>query len=109
MARKPRDYDAELSALMEKAKKVKSQKTTQLGEIVQITGADAMPVEAVAGILLAAVEQSKKQPEAVARWAERGAALFQGGGKRGGKAKPGDAAPAAAGDAGPAPAPGRPA
>ena len=41
MARKPRDYDAELQALMDKAKKVRTQKTTQLGELVQIVGADA--------------------------------------------------------------------
>jgi hypothetical protein len=85
MARKPRDYDAELQALMEKAKKVKSQKTTQLGELVQVTGADALPIEALAGALLAALEQSKKQPEAVARWTERGQAFFQEGGKRGKK------------------------
>jgi len=85
MARKPRDYDAELQALMDKAKKLKSQKTVQLGELVQVTGADALPVEALAGALLAAVEQSKKSPEAVTRWAERGQALFQQGsaGKRG--------------------------
>ena len=85
MARKPRDYDAELQALMDKAKKLKSQKTVQLGELVQVTGADALPIEALAGALLAAVEQSKKSPEAVTRWAERGQALFQQGnkGKRG--------------------------
>ena len=88
MARKPRDYDAELQALMDRAKKLKSQKTVQLGELVQVTGADALPVEALAGALLAAVEQSKKSPEAVQRWAERGQALFQqdGRGKRGSKA-----------------------
>ena len=88
MARKPRDYDAELQALMDKAKKLKSQKTVQLGELVQVTGADALPVEALAGALLAAVEQSKKSPEALARWAERGQALFQqdARGKRGSKA-----------------------
>ena len=85
MARKPRDYDAELQALMDKAKKLKSQKTVQLGELVQVTGADSLPVEALAGALLAAVEQSKKSPEAVTRWAERGQTLFQqeGRGKRG--------------------------
>jgi hypothetical protein len=44
MARKPRDYDAELQALMEKAKKVKTQKTTQLGELVQVVGADALRI-----------------------------------------------------------------
>ncbi len=90
MARKPRDFDAELQALMDRAKKVKSQKTVQLGELVQVTGADALPMEALAGALLAAVEQSKKSPEAVARWTERGQAVFQQGGKRGKKTEPGN-------------------
>jgi Conjugal transfer protein TraD len=93
MARKPRDFDAELQALMDKAKKVKSQKTVQLGELVQLTGADALPMEALAGALLAAVEQSKKSSEAVARWTERGQAVFQAGGKWGKKAALGDPAP----------------
>jgi hypothetical protein len=93
MARKPRDYDAELQALMDKAKKVKSQKTSQLGELVQVTGADALPIEALAGALLAALEQSKKQPEAVARWTERGQAFFQEGGKRGKKPTTSNPAP----------------
>lgn len=92
MARKPRDYDAELQALMERAKKVKTQKTTQLGELVQITGADTLPFEALAGALLAAVEQSKKEPEAVARWTERGQSFFQQGGKRGKKPASGNTA-----------------
>jgi len=93
MARKPRDFDAELQALMDKAKKVKSQKTIQLGELVQVTGADTLPMEALAGALLAAVEQSKKSPEALARWTERGQTMFQHGGKRGKKAEPSDPAP----------------
>jgi hypothetical protein len=107
MARKPRDYDAELQALMEKAKKVKTQKTTQLGELVQVVGADALPIEALAGALLAAIEQSKKTPEAVARWTERGQAFFQQGGKRGTKQKAGDTAGGADGDNGAAKAAGR--
>ena len=101
MARKPRDYDAELQALMDKAKKVKTQKTIQLGELVQVIGADALPFEALAGALLAALEQSKKQPEAIARWTERGQAFFQQGGKRGTKAAAGDAAGGAAGNGSP--------
>ncbi len=100
MARKPRAYDAELSALMERAKKLKNQKTVQFGELVQITGADALPVEALAGVLLAAVEQSRKQPEAVARWTERGQGFFQNGGKRGSKAGSGDPVAGTAGDHG---------
>jgi len=111
MARKPRDFDAELQALMDKAKRVKSQKTVQLGELVQVTGADSLSVEALAGALLAAVEQSKKTPEAVARWTERGQAFFQAGGRRGRKAggngaSAGEPAPGAASHGGTAPAPG---
>ena len=108
MARKPRDFDAELQALMDKAKKVKGQKTVQLGELVQVTGADALPIEALAGALLAAVEQSKKTPEAVTRWAERGQALFQQGnrGKRGNKASAVEPADGAASDNGKATAAG---
>lgn len=95
MARKPRDFDAELQALTERTKKLKGQKTVHLGELVQVTGADVLPVEALAGVLLAAAEQAKKQPEAVARWTERGHAFFQQGSKRG--RKPGDKAEAANG------------
>lgn len=112
MARKPRDFDAELQALMDKAKKVKNQKTVQLGELVQVTGADALPAEALAGVLLAAAEQAKTQPEAVARWTERGQAFFQQGGKRGRTpggnatdASIGDPAPGTAGHGGSAAAP----
>ncbi|MBN8904435.1 MAG: conjugal transfer protein TraD [Rhodospirillales bacterium] len=104
MARKPRDFDAELQALMERAKKVKSQKTTQLGELVQVIGADALPVEALAGALLAAVEQAREKPEAVARWTERGQAFFQAGAKRGKKASTGDAAAGTPGHGGAGPA-----
>lgn len=100
MARKPRDYDAELQELMQRTKKVKSAKTVQLGEIAQLVGADALPLEAFAGALMAALEQSKKQPEAIARWTERGASLFQGGGKRGKATKSGDAAAGGTGDSG---------
>ena len=100
MARKPRDYDAELQALMEKAKKVKTQKTTQLGELVQVVGADALPIEALAGALLAAIEQSKKTPEAVARSTERGQRSFSKAASGGLKQKPGDTAGGATGDNG---------
>ena len=107
MARKPaRDYDSELAALMQRAKKLKGQKTTELGELVQVTGADALPVEALAGALLAAVEQSKKQPDAVKRWAERGEAFFRDG-KRGGTGKKAGAGDAPGGP--PANGPGTPA
>nr|WP_294917875.1 conjugal transfer protein TraD [uncultured Neokomagataea sp.] len=75
--RKPRNIDTELKALQEKAKQLKAQRTQQLGELVVATGADTLSVEALTGILLAAVEQAAEKPEAVARWAERGNAFFQ--------------------------------
>lgn len=43
MARKPRDFDAELQALMDRSKKIKGQKTVLLGELVQVTDDDASP------------------------------------------------------------------
>lgn len=101
MARKLRDYDAELQTLMERAKKVKTQKTTQLGELIQVIGADTLPFEALAGALLAALEQAKKQPEAVARWTERGQAFFQQGAKRGKKPAAGDTAGGTPGNSSP--------
>jgi hypothetical protein len=105
MAIKTRDFDAELLALTEKAKKLKAQKTLQLGELVQVTGADSLSIEALAGILLAALDQAKDKPEAVARWTERGQAFFQQGGKRGKKSTDGEpAAPATPGNSGSAPA-----
>jgi hypothetical protein len=78
MVRKPRDYDVELKALQDRASKLRGQKTMQLGELVQAIGADALPVEALAGALLAAVETSKAQLDEVARWTARGQAFFQG-------------------------------
>jgi hypothetical protein len=93
MVRKPRDYDAELKALQDKARKLRGHKIMQLGELVQAAGADALPGEALAGALLAAVETSKAQPDEVARWTARGQALFHGGetkqGKGAGPAKAG--------------------
>jgi hypothetical protein len=97
MAIKPRDFDAELLALMEKAKKVKSQKTFQLGELIQVIGADCLPIEALAGALLSALDQAKDKPEAVARWTERGQAFFQQGAKRGKKTTSSEPVPAASG------------
>ncbi|MEW9275219.1 conjugal transfer protein TraD [Gluconobacter oxydans] len=81
--RKPRDIDAELKALQEKAKQLKVQRTIQLGELVEATGADTLSIEALAGVLLAAVEQADSKPEAVARWTERGTTFFQAGAKKG--------------------------
>jgi len=73
--RKPRDYDAELKALNEKAKQLKDRKLHQLGELVIATGADALPVEQLAGLLLAGTEN--KDSSAKESWRKRGIAFFQ--------------------------------
>ncbi|AYJ87943.1 conjugal transfer protein TraD [Sphingomonas paeninsulae] len=74
--RKPRDYDAELQALTEKAKGLKERKVRKLGELVVATGADALPLEMLAGVLLAAVET--EDASAKEAWRTKGAAFFQG-------------------------------
>lgn len=110
--RKPADLDAQIRLLQEKAKSLKERQKTQLGELVLATGADSLPLEALAGVLLAAVEQSRDKPEAVARWTERGAAFFRGNGKQGTRGKrngTGEPAPESAGHGAPAAAGSRPA
>lgn len=73
--RKPRDYDAELKALTDKAKLLKDRKVLQLGEVVIATGADQIQVEQLAGVLLAAVET--KDAATTEAWRKRGAAFFR--------------------------------
>jgi DNA-binding protein H-NS len=100
--RKPRDYDSELQALSDKARQIKSRKLQQLGELVIATGADALPMEQLAGALLAAVEA--KEAATKEGWRKRGAAFFRGertaGQGAGGDARPG--APNAGGAQSPA-------
>lgn len=77
--RKPRDYDAELKALTDKARQLKTRKTSQLGELVNATGADALSAEVLAGALLdAATTTDAARKEA---WRKKGAAFFSGDGK----------------------------
>jgi len=73
--RKPRDFDAELKTLADKAKHLQQQKLHQLGELVAATGADSLSPEHLAGALLAAIE-IKDAPTKEA-WRKRGAAFFQ--------------------------------
>ena len=77
--RKPRDFDAELQALTDKAKALKSRKQGQLGELVAATGADALSIEQLAGALLDAIEADAARKEA---WRKRGANFFREGGAR---------------------------
>jgi hypothetical protein len=75
--RKPRDFDAELKALGDKARQLKERKLHQLGELVIATGADVFPVEQLAGLLLSGVET--KDAAIKEGWRKRGAAFFQRG------------------------------
>ncbi len=74
--RKPRDIDAELKALSDKARALKAKQRTQLGELVAATGADALDPETLAGVLLDAVARAKAEPQAKEAWRAKGAAFF---------------------------------
>ena len=78
--RKPRDYDAELKALEDKARELKTRKVQQLGELVIATGADALSVNELAGALIVLAE-TKDMAKREA-WAKRGAAFFQNRARR---------------------------
>ncbi len=80
--RKPRDIDAELKALADKAKGLKAKRVLQLGELVTVTGADTLDLETLAGALLAAVEGVKSADQKEA-WRSEGATFFQQRGRKG--------------------------
>ncbi|MBR1139098.1 MULTISPECIES: conjugal transfer protein TraD [Bradyrhizobium] len=100
--RKPRDFDADLKALDDKVRGLKTRKVRQLGELVIAIGADALTVEELAGALTVLVET--KEAGKREAWAKRGAAFFQGRARRtapatdrnmaGAAAQPSDAQPA---------------
>jgi DNA-binding protein H-NS len=73
--RKPRDYDSELKALDEKARRLKERKVQQLGELVVACGADALSPEHLAGALLGIAETNDAATKE--GWHKRGAAYFQ--------------------------------
>ena len=78
--RKPRDFDAELKALGEKARDLKTRKVQQLGELVIATGADALNANELAGALIVLAET--KEAGKREAWAKRGAAFFQSRSRR---------------------------
>jgi hypothetical protein len=100
--RKPRDFDAELKALEDKARGLKTRKVRQLGELVIATGADTLTAEELAGALIVLAET--KEAGKREAWARRGAAFFQSRTRRplraaerhnsGAPAQPGGAQPA---------------
>jgi len=68
--RKPRDFDAELKALEDKAQDLKTRKVQQLGELVIATGADVLSAEELAGALLVQAETTDAGKREA--WAKRG-------------------------------------
>jgi type II secretory pathway component PulK len=80
LMRKPRDFDAELKSLEDKARDLKARKVQQLGELVISTGADALTADELAGALIVLAET--KDAGKREAWAKRGAAFFQGRARR---------------------------
>ena len=78
--RKPRDFDAELKALGDKARDLKSRKVQQLGELVIATGADTLTPDELAGALIVLAET--KEAGKREAWARRGTAFFQSRARR---------------------------
>ncbi len=74
--RKPRDFDAELKTLADKAKQLKERRVRQLGELVAATGADTLDADLLAGALLhAAATRDAATREG---WRKAGVAFFLG-------------------------------
>ena len=78
--RKPRNFDAELKSLEDKARDLKARKVQQLGEVVISTGADALSADELAGALIVLAET--KDAGKREAWAKRGAAFFQSRSRR---------------------------
>ena len=78
--RKPRDFDAELKALEDKARELKTRKVQQLGELVIATGADQLSTDELAGALVAIAET--KDTAKREAWAKRGVMFFESRSRR---------------------------
>ena len=73
--RKPRDFDAELHSLNERASRLKTKKAHQLGDLVIAAGADRIDIETLAGALIAAAKAASDVKEG---WRREGQLFFQG-------------------------------
>jgi hypothetical protein len=103
--RKPRDFDAELKSLEDKARDLKARKVQQLGELVISTGADALTADELAGALIVLAET--KDAGKREAWAKRGSSFFQSRSRRsastsdrdtgGDQSQPGGTQPASSG------------
>ncbi|MGX5723165.1 conjugal transfer protein TraD [Shinella zoogloeoides] len=86
--RKPRDFDAELKALEDKARELRTRKVRQLGELVIAAGADALTPDELAGALVETMQAADDAKRA--RWAEKGATMFRRKSRRSARADHGD-------------------
>jgi len=83
--RRPRDYDAEMKLLTDKAKALQDRKLRELGQLVIATGADSLGADVLAGVLVnAAATTDMVQRE---EWRTAGAAFFLRGKHADGAAK----------------------
>ena len=87
--RKVRDYDAELNALRDKAKAIKARKVEQLGALVVATGADALDLEVIAGMLRHGIIEAK-QDSVKESWRADGAMFLKSRGRKGNGGSGGD-------------------
>lgn len=94
--RKLHDYDSELKALADKAKRFKDRQVRQLGELVIACRADALDAEVLAGTLLAAVATS--DASTMEDWRKAGAAFFRTSTRSGARGPNGRARGASADD-----------
>ena len=72
--RRPRDYDAEMKLLADKAKALQDRKLRELGQLVIAAGADALGVDVLAGVLVNAVTTTDMVQRE--EWRSAGAAFF---------------------------------
>ena len=73
--KKPRDFDAQLKALHEKAKQLKDRKIRQYGDLVIATGADVLDIETLAGALVLITEQADNARKE--SWRRKGETFFR--------------------------------
>jgi hypothetical protein len=102
--RKPRDFDAEMKALNDRAKLLKERKVQQLGELVIATGADVLAIDVLTGAMLAAV--GTNDAATMEGWRQRSATFFQSASRSVARRNRGDARGAPAGDGSAQPASG---
>lgn len=72
--KKPRDIDAELRALAQKARDLKTKRVNQFGELVMATVGERIQLEILAGMLLRAQDATPAEKE---DWRIKGETFFQ--------------------------------